>query len=94
MTSPSPRTTARAPELMRLVWIQRGVYAAEHDGRASRARTRADLVAAKRVTGVNPTRAAIEDGFGTISDGPRSTNTPRTEPLPVQRPLRFLSTLG
>jgi hypothetical protein len=81
---------------MGLVWIQRGVYAAEHDGRASRARTRADLVAAKRVTGVNtvPTRTAIEDGFGTISDGPRSTNTPGTEPLPVRRPLRFLSTLG
>ena len=29
----------RAPELMGLVWIQRGVDAAEHDGRAARARS-------------------------------------------------------
>ena len=43
----------RAAELMGLVWIQRGVDAAEHDGRAARARTLPDLVAAKRVTGVN-----------------------------------------
>ena len=54
MMSPSPRTTACAPpSSMGLVGIQRGVDAAEHDARAARAHALPDLVAAKRVAGVN-----------------------------------------
>ena len=44
----------RAAELVRLVGVQGGVDATEHDLRPSRARRRPDLVAAKRVAGVNP----------------------------------------
>jgi hypothetical protein len=43
----------RTTELMSLVRIQRGVYAAEHNVRTSRARTLPDLVTAERVAGVN-----------------------------------------
>ena len=43
----------RPPEFMGLVWIQRRVDAAEHDGRASGARSVPDLVAAKCVAGVD-----------------------------------------
>jgi hypothetical protein len=44
----------RATALMRLVWIQRRVYAAEDDRDPATPRRRADFVAAQRVAGVDP----------------------------------------
>ena len=44
----------RTAEFVRLVWIQRGVDPAEDDRRTPGSRGRADLVAAKRIAGVDP----------------------------------------